>query len=252
MLLLFTSGVAWILYSAFAVSKVEMRKYIKLLGVRVKRVRSAAREIERKSFHLTGLIVPLLYSTMLEHWNWRHRDCVIFFVSGTAFGWCFDIARLMFPVVRRNFPLGKILRDKEETQLCGACYFSLGVTLAIALFPPEIAMTSIVFLVLGDMSAALIGVSFGGEAVSLKLGREGKKSAEGSVAMFVICFFIGIAVFRAVPLSEYIAFVGAFMATVVELYEPFALNDNLTIPIFSSLAMTWALHRVEVLCDTLY
>ena len=40
---------------------------------------------------------------------------------------------------------------------------------------------------LGDMAAALIGVSFGGEVASLKLGREGKKSVEGSLAMFCVC-----------------------------------------------------------------
>ena len=46
---------------------------------------------------------------------------------------------------------------------------------------------AIIFLVLGDMAAALIGVSFGGEVASLKLGREGKKSVEGSLAMFCVC-----------------------------------------------------------------
>ena len=43
----------------------------------------------------------------------------------------------------------------------------------------HLRQASILFLVLGDMSAAIIGVSFGGETVSLKLGREGKKSLEG-------------------------------------------------------------------------
>lgn len=41
-------------------------------------------------------------------------------------------------------------------------------------------MASILFLVLGDMTAAIIGVSFGGDALGkLRLGREGKKSLEG-------------------------------------------------------------------------
>lgn len=37
-------------------------------------------------------------------------------------------------------------------------------------------------------SAALVGVAFGGDTVVVKLGRQGKKSVEGSVAMFVVCF----------------------------------------------------------------
>ena len=52
-------------------------------------------------------------------------------------------------------------------------------------------MASILFLVLGDMSAAIIGVSFGGDALGqLKLGRSGKKSLEGSLAMFLVCFVV--------------------------------------------------------------
>ena len=59
--------------------------------------------------------------------------------------------------------------------------------------PPSIAMASTLFLVLGDMTAALVGVSFGGEVSAIKLGRTGKKSIEGSVAMFAVCFLVGAA-----------------------------------------------------------
>lgn len=38
---------------------------------------------------------------------------------------------------------------------------------------------------------------------------------------------------------------GALAATLTELHEPFGLNDNLTIPIFSSLAMQWAFSRIQ-------
>ena len=62
-------------------------------------------------------------------------------------------------------------------------YFSLGCTLAIQIFAPVIAMTSILFLVMGDMTAALIGRSFGQSVCSMKIGPERKKSVEGSAAM---------------------------------------------------------------------
>ena len=45
-----------------------------------------------------------------------------------------------------------------------------------------------VFLVLGDMSAALIGISFG----RIKIG---KKSLEGTLAMFTTCYLIGAVMF---------------------------------------------------------
>ena len=105
-------------------------------------------------------------------------------------------------------------------------------------------MASILFLVLGDMTAAIIGVSFGGESVpQLKIGREGKKSIEGSLAMFLVCFVVGSTIFAHVHLREYAVFFGALVATLTELYEPFRVNDNLTIPVFSSIAMQIALRR---------
>ena len=62
-------------------------------------------------------------------------------------------------------------------------------------------MAAILFLVLGDMVAAIVGVSFGGDALGkLKLGREGKKSLEGSLAMFFVCFFVGSTIFAHVRL----------------------------------------------------
>jgi len=106
-------------------------------------------------------------------------------------------------------------------------------------------MVSILFLVLGDISAAIIGVSFGGDACIVKLGRAGKKSLEGSLAMFLVCFVTGCTVFAGVELREYAAFVGALAATLTELYEPFGVNDNLTIPLISSVALQLGFKRIE-------
>ena len=187
-----------------------------------------------------------------------------------------------------------------------ACLYPFSIDATAAISPPSVAMASILFLVLGDMCAAIIGVSFGGDAVpQLRLGREGKKSIEGSLAMFVVCFLVGTTMVResartsnhgaeaklpsaaaataapppprrrrfpcpATPLAqsnhptppapldplrptsqfahvhlrEYPVFFGALVATLTELYEPFLINDNLTIPVFSSLAMQLAFRRI--------
>lgn len=62
----------------------------------------------------------------------------------------------------------------------------------MALFEKDIAIMGILYLVLGDMTAAIIGVSFGGDAVVVKLGREGNKSVEGSLGMFIVCTVFSI------------------------------------------------------------
>jgi len=99
--------------------------------------------------------------------------------------------------------------------------------------------------VLGDMSAAIIGVSFGREVSTVRIGRGGRKSMEGAVAMFAVCFVIGSTMFASVNLREYPVFFGALAATLTEVYEPLGLNDNLTIPFFASLAMQWGFARIQ-------
>lgn len=225
-----------------------MGSFIKEFGVKINRVKRTALEIERKTFHLTGLMVPLLYHILLNKFSWSQMDYAIFCWITTSIIWGADCFRAYMPNGNDFFPfscLKGLLRDKEKRKLSGTCYFSLGCTLAIALFPPAISTTSILWLVIGDMSAALIGVSFGGDICVVKMGREGKKSAEGSFAMFLSCFVTGLIIYEEIYLAEYAVFLGATAATITELYEPFGLNDNLTIPMISSFALQIGLRRIE-------
>lgn len=221
---------------------------IQEFGVKLSRVKRTALEIERKTFHLTGLGVPLLYHILLEYFDWSPADYANFCWTVTIAVWCADLFRVKVANGNDYFPfclLKNVLREKEVSKLSGTSYFSLGCTMAITFFPPAISTTSILWLVIGDMSAALIGVSFGGDVCVVKMGREGKKSVEGSVAMMTSCFLIGAYIYGDVYLSEYAVLLGALAATVTELYEPFGLNDNLTIPMISSLALQFGLRRIE-------
>ena len=143
---------------------------LRSMGVSLRKVARATREIERKSFHLCGLLMPLIYQALLRM-GVSNATCVRVCIAITAVGWACDLARLRIGVIARNWPMRRILRESEMTQLTGACWFSLGCTLCIAISPPSISTASIIFLILGDLSAAIIGVSFGGEAVAMKLGR---------------------------------------------------------------------------------
>ena len=225
----------------------QTREFFSRIGMNMAKVRRTAMEIERKTFHLVGLAVPLVYQHAMRHHGCTQREFATFAWCCTALTWIGDVCRLMFPSIMNHFPyslLNRVMREKERTQLSGTCYFGLGCTLSMTLFPPAVAVLSIIWLVLGDMMAALIGVSFGGEAVVVKMGREGKKSFEGSLAMFVVCVGTGLWSFVGIYLAEYVVLVGALVATLVEAWEPFMLNDNITIPIFSGAAMQWALGRI--------
>lgn len=220
------------------------KKLIAAMGVAGRRVAKAVREIERKTFHMAGLLVPLTHQLLLRN-GVTNSNCARLCWAITVIGVSADFARLRVDVIRRNWPMARILREDEKNRLTGGSSFSLGCTLTIAISPPSIAMASVLFLVLGDMSAAIIGVSFGQETVSIKLGRHGKKSMEGSVAMFVMCFVVGSTIFASVHLREYPVFFGALAATLTEVYEPLGLNDNLTIPVFTSIALQWGFARIS-------
>ena len=47
-----------------------------------------------------------------------------------------------------------------------------------------------------------------------------------------------------VAISHQVA-IGAIVATLTELIEPFGINDNLTIPIFSSIALQYGFSRIS-------
>lgn len=225
----------------------DLRQLLRDGGVALSKITKTAMEIERKVFHLCGLLVPLIYQVLLQL-GWSQWACLSIVWSITISGASVDMMRVHIPFVARNWPLKSILREKEQNHLCGGTYFSLGCTLAIHFFAPVIAMTSIIFLVMGDMAAALIGRSFGRSIVNIGVGPGGKKSVEGSAAMFIVCMVFGCSIFSQVHLREYPVFCASLVATLVELYEPFGINDNVCIPFLSSLALTLGFARVYS-CD---
>ncbi|CAJ1434862.1 unnamed protein product [Effrenium voratum] len=219
-----------------------VRRLLADAGVAMHKVKKTATEIERKIFHLCGLLVPLTYQLLLTHGVSR-GFCVKLCWTITVIGVSCDWLRVHVPFVRDHWPLKSILREKEATTLCGGSWFSLGCTLAIQVFAPVIAMTSILFLVMGDMTAALIGRSFGQSVCSMKIGPGGKKSVEGSMAMFMTCFVFGCTIFSPVHLREYAVVIGSLVATLTELYEPLGINDNVTIPLLGGVALTFGFAR---------
>lgn len=243
MIILFCLALAFIVLMKVVVSAGNLRRWLSSAGVAVNKIKKTAQEIDRKVFHLCGLLVPLIYQIFLSI-GISQTICLQIVWSITCVGTATDLARVYIPFVQRNWPLKSILRESEQTVLCGGTYFSLGCTLSMQFFPPVIAMTSIIFLVLGDMSAALIGRSFGKTVVTMGVGPGGKKSVEGSAAMFLVCIFAGCTIFGQVHLREYAVVVAALVATLVELYEPFGINDNITIPLFSSLSLTLGFMRI--------
>ena len=214
---------------------------------RMRRTRGLVREIRRKSFHLSGLIIPALYAAGLVLTRDGEpiitRGSATLLLGGiTATYFIFEILRLFSSranefLVRR---LRLLMRRGEVREVTGTGYYLLGACFTVALFDPPVAIAAILFLVVGDPAAAIVGKAIG------RIRILQSKTVEGSFACLATCFLIGLAVFHQVgarwPDAARLAVVGAIAAALVELL-PLRINDNVTIPLISGLVLmltaTW-------------
>jgi len=221
----------------------DVSKILQDAGVAVHKVAKTAREIDRKLFKLTGLAVPMVHQLLLSA-AVPDNTCIgliwTFALTWTAF----DFMRLHVPVVRRilDFVFKGVLRKNEQDRLSAASYFLLGCALAIHMFAPVVAMTSIIFLVMGALCSALITRSFGTSVVG-KVTEGRLKSLEGSAAMFTVCFGFGCSIFHGAYLREYAVFWAALAATLLEFWEPLGVSYNVSIPVITSMALTIGFER---------
>ena len=182
-----------------------------------------ARELRRKSIHLLGLVVPILYF-------FTSRDLAIIGVGGlVTLALVAELLKGVVPAFRAIFLriFSPILRSQEQKGgLTGATYFLIGSFLCILFFDKTLAIVCLCFLTLGDLCAALIGKQWG----RIKLFT--RKSLEGSLACFVVCTAAAL----LIGLHPVVAIAGALVATLIELV-PTGIDDNVTIPLISGLAM---------------
>lgn len=183
----------------------------------------------RKLFHVFG------GAGLLAVWFALGRPRAFYVYAALLAGaLLFDGARLALP--RLNSwtmeHLSAFLRPGEERKLTGTPPFLAGAALTLLLFPEPAAVTAILFLVAGDVSATAVGERWGRHRI-------GAKSLEGTAAFFAASCLVGLAaraVLGAPPVGAVVA--GAWGAALVELFLPGFANDNLVIPPVAALAMT--------------
>jgi len=154
----------------------------------------------------------------------------------TAIFVAWEIVRFTLPGVNRWMVshLKVILKKEEGFRPTGTTYLLLSSLAVFLLFEKYVAITSLLFLSIGDLMATVIGEKFGKRIVF-------NKSLEGSLACLASCLLIGILMTRISPTMVLpVAIVGAVSATIVELL-PIPIDDNLTIPLLSAGIMTLAM-----------
>lgn len=179
-------------------------------------------EYKRKGIHLLALAVPIGYYFLPQ------KTALLVLLPFALASLVFDFIRILeWPGYRPlNFLFGPMLRTHEEADLTGGSYILFAAALSIFLFEKQVAIAAITFIILGDISSALIGRRYG--MISF-----GDKTLEGSLGFFLSCLLVVVIV---PDLSLLIGLAGAAVATLVEAID-FRVDDNLTVPLVSGVVM---------------
>lgn len=187
---------------------------------------SFRREILRKMIHISTLSVCAAY-----YYTDRKTTLTILIPLTVAF---FIAEILVYKVkeLRKLYLLvfGKLLRAHEvktDATITGASWILIAMTLAVLIFPEIIAVNAIAIVVLGDLTAALVGKKFGRTEF---LG----KTLEGSLGFLVAaCATVAAAawIYDAKPSYLIVGFFAACAGAIAELLaDKFRIDDNLAIP----------------------
>lgn len=177
-------------------------------------------ECVRKLMHLSGLIVVILYTGLLN--NFSDRVAIIVLTG---------ILLLLLELERIRLDhkphLMKIVdglfRNSEKNHVSGAAFFITSTIISFAAFEYWIALVAMFMTVFGDMFAALFGRAFGKK----KIYRH--KTWVGSLSALFANLLVGI---FFLPQFAIVYVPMAIIATVVELLTH-KLDDNLTVPLFA-------------------
>jgi len=185
-------------------------------------------ELKRKLIHLLNLVIPFSYVFIFPN---KDQMAIIMLIFALIFV-IVDLTRMRLAFVKKIFDyfFNSMMRQHEISgRFTGATWVLIISVPVIYLLPKEIAILSLVFMSLGDIAAAIIGLSFGKTKI-------GKKSLEGSIGCLFVCIIAAL-MLDIVPLIVSIS--GAVMATVFEAL-PIDIDDNILIPIGAGSTMVLA------------
>jgi dolichol kinase len=193
--------------------------------------------VTRGIFHVCGGLTIMTLSLLIPI-----DIFLVLAIAGTLLFFIFEVVRLKIAAVNSLFYsyCRPVLRDEEVSRLTGASYMFIAALLLFLLFEKEIAVIAMAFLAIGDPLATVVG-TFAGRI------RLFGKSLEGHIACLLACIVIGlICYFAGFSISLVVILVGAIVATIAEALE-LPINDNLTIPLFSAGAMTFAKYLITAI-----
>jgi glycerol-3-phosphate acyltransferase PlsY len=123
-----------------------------------------------------------------------------------------------------------IFRKGEEKKFSTMTIFLISTFILVLIFERVIAITSLIFLVFGDMFGKIFGLAYGRHKIF-------EKTLEGTLAFYGSIIIFGYILYTAFNVPLLILISGGIAAPLIELL-PIGVNDNFTVPIISGAVMT--------------
>lgn len=183
-------------------------------------------EAPRKAIHFASIIVPL--SILYLPLKWVRLVLIVLAVAMLVT----DLIKFHHPKIRSYFTefFGHLIRRHEHVGIMGSTYMIIVSLLVTYLFDRDIAAASLIFLMVGDFMAAMVGKAWGRTKIY------GNKTLEGFLGGFLASFLAAWLIVRGIPPQQLAA--AALVAMVVEVW-PIPVDDNFRIPLLSGLVLEW-------------
>ncbi len=186
----------------------------------------------RKLWHMGGVsIIAFAYSQLPEK-----TSLLLLTLAWLAFV-PVDFLRFKYPALNDFLvhTFRPIMRENELHRLAGTSYLLTGVTVVAYVFPPQIALLTMMFLAFADPIASYFGIRFGRDKIF------GEKSLQGTLAAFVVCAFLTFYFLTShwllMDRLVVVSLLGGLIGCLAELVPIGKLDDNLTLPLISATAL---------------
>ncbi len=188
--------------------------------------------IARKIWHIAGVgIITWLYYIL----PYNVALGLMSFFSILFIG--LDLLRFQLPWFKTAVTriVGLFLRQEELDKPTGLSFMFLGFWLLILLFEREVALLTMLFVMLGDPFAAYIGIKFGKDKI-------GDKTVQGFLACFAVCTVVAFVFLKLNEFNTsrlvYVSLLAALIASGAELIQIEKVDDNLSMPVISGFLLT--------------
>jgi dolichol kinase len=180
-------------------------------------------ETPRKAIHLSSILFPLAILHMPLAWS--RRVMILIAVALLIV----DLVKIHQPKMRTYFTavFGHLVRRHELAGITSSTYLVISALLATYLFDRNVAGAALVYLIVGDTLAAMVGKAWGRTRIF-------GKTLEGFLAGFVASFLAAWLLVPGIPPATLAA--GALAAAVVEIL-PIPVDDNFRIPLVGGLVL---------------